>query len=225
MCLRIARTTLIGAMLIGCTRLCGADAPVIDPRLLELAPNRWHKIHEQPQGDGLVFERQAHGASCFDAKRGRLILFGSNTHSLDRKNAPFFFDVAKRQWSQAYPEDAPATYRVTDEGIPVAGEKGNHPWATHTCGCVVLDSTRDKMVIVCSRSFGRDPSSKRSHPRPDRRRQISLQLVLTGQKSRKAIGFDGRQQPAVPYLSTHLNSIEARRACIICVRHTHGHTR
>jgi hypothetical protein len=117
--------------------------------LMKLEPNKWVKIHEQKKTDKVRFRRQGHGGSCFDSKRGHLILFGSDTHSRDWKNSPFVYDVAKNEWSRMYPEDSVKTYAVTADGIPVAGEKGDHPWATHTFGCVMYDAGRDEMVICC----------------------------------------------------------------------------
>jgi hypothetical protein len=121
----------------------------LNPKLLTLKPNQWIKIHEQEDDDDVTFMRQAHGGSCFDTQRCRLILFGSNTHSKDWKNSPFLFDPIALTCSRAYPNDPPETYAVTENGLPVAGKNGNHPWATHTFGCVVYDEARDEMVVAC----------------------------------------------------------------------------
>ena len=46
----------------------------------------------------------------------------------------------------------------TTDGLPVAGDDGDHPWAMHTFGAVVYDTARDEMVapvmacISCSTS-------------------------------------------------------------------------
>lgn len=120
------------------------------PMLLKLEPGKWTKIHEQKKGDKVRFMRQAHGGSCFDTKRGRLILFGSNTHGRDWKNTPFFFDLVKLEWARLYPPDPKATYKVNEKGLPVAGEKGDHPWAMHTFGAVEYDPERDEMVVACA---------------------------------------------------------------------------
>ena len=114
-----------------------------------LPPNRWIRIHEQT-ADSLTFRRQPHGGSCFDSKRGRLILFGSDTHGRDWTNSPLVFDVAKRNWSRAYPDDLRSTYEVNEDGLPVAGARGEHPWAMHTFGTVMYDSSRDEMIVACA---------------------------------------------------------------------------
>ncbi|OPX22239.1 MAG: hypothetical protein B1H04_05340 [Planctomycetales bacterium 4484_123] len=75
----------------------------------------------------MAFRRQAHGGSCFDTKRGRLVLFGSNTHGRTWMNSPLFFDPVTTTWSRAYDDDKPETYTVNAEGIPVAGSRGDHP--------------------------------------------------------------------------------------------------
>lgn len=118
------------------------------PTFENMTPNKWHMLHKQKRADAVRFQRQEHGGSCFDSKRGRIVLFGSNTHGQDWTNSPLFFDVAKREWSRAYPNDRVATYKVNAEGLPVAGEKGDHPWAMHTFGCVLYDPNRDEMVIA-----------------------------------------------------------------------------
>jgi hypothetical protein len=84
-----------------------------------------------------------------DTKRGCLILFGSDTHGKNWENSPLMFDPAATTWSRLYRFDPPETYKVTKEGIPVAGEAGDHPWAMHTFGAVVYDPQRDEMVVAC----------------------------------------------------------------------------
>jgi hypothetical protein len=123
--------------------------PKLNPKLLQIAPNRWLKLHEQKPTDPLRFRRQAHGGSCFDTKRGRLILFGSDTHGRSWLNAPRFFDPVAARWSRAYPDDKLETYKVNAAGIPVAGPDGAHPWTMHTFGAVIYDPTRDEMVVCC----------------------------------------------------------------------------
>lgn len=113
-----------------------------------LSPNRWVKIHEQKPGDEVQFRRQAHGGSCFDSKRRQLILFGSDTHGRDWTNSPLIFDTGKREWRRICPNDDRATYVVNEEGIPVAGTDGVRPWAMHTFGAVIHDSSRDELIVA-----------------------------------------------------------------------------
>src|SRR5262249_1981542 len=100
------------------------------------------------------FFRQDHGGSAFDSKRGRLILFGSDTHEYDDstgknwKNSVFFFDPAIGVWTQSYPMDPVQTYTVDAAGIPVAGEHRDHPWAMHTYGAIAYDSHLDELVVA-----------------------------------------------------------------------------
>ena len=119
----------------------------LNPNLLKLPAGRWVKIHEQRAGDEVTFKRQAHAGSAFDSRRGRIILFGSDTHGKDWSNSPLFFGVASMTWSRLYPDDDPSTYRVSAEGIPVAGIDGNHPWAMHTFGALSYDPVRDALVV------------------------------------------------------------------------------
>lgn len=110
-------------------------------------PDVWVKLHEQTPSDGVRFTRQEHGGSCFDSKRGRLVLFGSNTHGRDWHNSPRFFDPTTGVWSQSYADDDFRTYAVNAQGVAVAGAQGDHPWTMHTFGAVVYDSARDEIVV------------------------------------------------------------------------------
>ena len=124
-------------------------------------PNQWVLLHRQSENDAVRFIRQRHGGSAFDSRRGRLVLFGSDTHDkapdpspktpdgVDWKNNPFFFCLATLTWSTPYAEDSWETYRANDEGLPVAGIGVERPWAMHTFGALIYDSVRDEMV-VCS---------------------------------------------------------------------------
>lgn len=133
----------------------------LDEVLAASEPNVWVLLHRQSDKDEVRFTRQRHGGSAFDSKRERLILYGSDTHDklpdpspktpdgVDWKNNPYFFDTATLTWSTPYPEDAWETYRVNDEGLPVAGVGVERPWAMHTFGGLIYDSARDELV-VCS---------------------------------------------------------------------------
>jgi len=125
------------------------DVNLKSPTLAKQEVNVWVKIHQQKKGDTLTFQRQAHGGSCFDSKRGQLVLFGSNTHGKEFTNSPLLYDVFKNEWSRMYPNDAFETYTVTDVGLPVCGANADHPWAIHTFGTVNFDASRDEMVVAC----------------------------------------------------------------------------
>ena len=131
------------------TQPSAASGPAANVNLENLEPNRWVKLHEQSESDEVRFQRQEHGGGCFDARRGRIVLFGSNTHGKDWTNSPLVFDVAARRWVRLYADDGKDTYLANAEGLAVAGEKGDHPWAMHTFGSVAYDPERDEMV-VCS---------------------------------------------------------------------------
>ena len=126
-----------------------ADGPARNALLVAAQPNQWVKLHEQTKADAVVFMRQAHGGSCMDTKRCRLVLFGSNTHGKDWMNSPMVFDVVAAQWIRLYPNDDKSTYKANADGLAVAGEKGDHPWAMHTFGTVIYDPGRDEMVVGC----------------------------------------------------------------------------
>jgi hypothetical protein len=153
--LRVASIVILSlgtAMLLsGCARIpLEASLPPLNPDLLSLPEGRWVKIHQQRAGDAVSFQRQRHGGSAFDSRRGQLVLFGSDTHDLAKKdwlNAPLIFDVAQLTWRQPYPADPVSSYRVSAEGLPVAGPKADHPWAMHTFGAVTYDPAADAVVV------------------------------------------------------------------------------
>jgi hypothetical protein len=152
-----------------------AVAPgMVNPALKRLPAGSWIKIHQQDAGSDEAFVRQAHGGAAFDPLRGRVMLFGSDTHSRDWDNSLRFFDVGTLSWSRAYPEDDPDTYRVNAEGFPVAGEGLERPWAMHTFDAVEFDPTRDRLIVAShpkhmtpKKKWGVDKAlwnSIRSHP-------------------------------------------------------------
>ncbi len=158
----IAAATLLTGCMGNATNMAGLkDSTPLDAALAKMEPNRWVLLHRQSATDAVRFTRQRHGGSAFDSKRGRLILFGSDTHDknpnrnprtheeLDWKNNPFFFDMKTLAWSTPYPEDSWETYRVNEAGLPVAGIDAERPWAMHTFGALIYDPVRDEMV-VCS---------------------------------------------------------------------------
>ena len=136
---------LLAALGVGCAP---ASSRVLHPRLASLPAAKWVEIHRQQPTDPVHFRRQEHGGSAFDARRGRIVLFGSDTHGKDWTNSPLFFDLVSLTWSRAYPDDPPSTYRVTAEGVPVAGIDTRHPWAMHTFGAVTYDEVNDRLIVA-----------------------------------------------------------------------------
>ncbi len=145
---RIVQDALLPLVLLWASAATSAE-PRLNPKLAALAPNRWLKLHEQAATDPARFQRQEHGGACFDSRRGAIVLFGSNTHGRDWHNSPRVFDPVECSWTRLYPDDDKGTYTANAEGLPVAGPKGDHPWAMHTFGTVVYDPERDEMVVAC----------------------------------------------------------------------------
>jgi hypothetical protein len=143
---------LLSFIAAGCAALpAGRPTPPVpptNPRLLDLPAGRWIKIHQQAPGDAVTFVRQSHGGSAFDSRRGRLVLFGSDSHGMDWTNSPLIFDLATLQWQRPYADDDRASYRVSTAGLPVAGPDGTHPWAMHTFGAVTYDPAADRIVVA-----------------------------------------------------------------------------
>lgn len=146
----------------------------INPELRDLPVGTWVKIHQQSPDEPGAFTRQAHGGAALDPVRGRVMLFGSNTHGQDWDNSVRFFDMGALRWSSAYPPDPPDSYRVNASGIPVAGIGGDRPWAMHTFDAVEFDPITDRLIVAShpghlnpSRSGGIERSlwaSIRQHP-------------------------------------------------------------
>lgn len=120
----------------------------INPALAALPANRWIKIHEQQSGAPDSFGRQAHSGAAFDPVRGRLMLFGSDTHRVNWDNQVRFFDMAALTWSSSDLADDPETYSVNADGVPVAGPAGQRPWAMHTFDAVEYDPIADRLIVA-----------------------------------------------------------------------------
>jgi hypothetical protein len=136
------------ALLAGAAALMTSRAAAAAPLdIASLPRGEWMQLHEQSDRDAVSFRRQLHGGAAFDTKRGRIVLFGSDEHGEDWTNSPFFFDVATLRWRRLYPDDDPSTYRVDRFGLPVAGAKGNHPWAMHTFNTVTYHAANDAIVV------------------------------------------------------------------------------
>jgi hypothetical protein len=144
----VRRTTLGNLDGVEVTSVGPVGAGMINPVLRNLPAGVWLKIDQQSSNDTERFSRQAHAGAAFDPVRGRLMLFGSDTHAQNWDNTVRFFDMGTLQWSTAYPADDPATYRVSADGYPVAGEGVERPWAMHTFDAVEFDPIADRLIIA-----------------------------------------------------------------------------
>lgn len=118
----------------------------------------WSPVHRMGPEDAVTFALQKHGGSAFDTRRGRILLFGSDTHGEDWSNAPLIFDLVSLSWRRLYDDDPLSSYRVNEAGLPVAGRKSDHPWAMHSFGSVDYDAMRDAVLV----------SSHPAHMEPNR---------------------------------------------------------
>ena len=142
----LAASAGAGAWALGRRAEGGGPPAVVGLETLPIG--RWHRIHQQQPGDPVRFTRQAHGGSVFDSRRRRLVLFGSDSHGWDWSNNPRFFALSDLTWSVAYAPDDAASYRVNEEGLPVAGRMGDHPWAMHTFGALAYDPEKDWLYVA-----------------------------------------------------------------------------
>lgn len=116
----------------------------LNPRLLALAPNIWRLV-AQPAEAG--WRRQTHAGIAYDSRRGRLLVFGSNTHGLDWDNEVHAFDPVTARWETHYPRAPKESYRADAAGRAIAGNGRLLPWAMHTYDNIVYDPRLDAIVV------------------------------------------------------------------------------
>lgn len=149
------RALLAGAAVAGSPVGAGAPAAIaqhetapqrhpLNPRLLNLKPNTWNLFAQSP---GTGWRRQAHAGIAYDTRRGRLLIFGSDTHGLDWDDAVHEFDPVTGRWTTHYPPAPKETYRADPAGRAVAGSGRLLPWAMHTYDNIVYDPKLDAVVV------------------------------------------------------------------------------
>jgi hypothetical protein len=110
---------------------------------------RWLKVRQLSADDPAVFDRQGHSGSAWDSKRQRLIIFGSNTHGKNWDNSIHNFDLDSLSWSINRPPDERSSYRVSQEGLPLAGyPSAPAPWAMHTFDALAYDPSRESLIVA-----------------------------------------------------------------------------
>ena len=117
----------------------------LNKKLLNLVPNKWSKF---TTSSNLKWHRQAHSGIAYDSKRGNILLFGSDTHGSDWDNSVHEFNPFTEKWDTHYPASGKNTYRITEEGIPVAGTDESMPWAMHTFDNIVYDPLIDAIIVT-----------------------------------------------------------------------------
>lgn len=117
----------------------------LNRRLLNLTPNRWVVID---RAWGTKWRRQAHAGIAYDSQRGRLYVFGSNTHGGNWDDSVHEFDPVTERWTTHYPSAAKESYRADAEGRAVAGDAMLLPWAMHTFDNIVYDPSLDAIIVT-----------------------------------------------------------------------------
>lgn len=129
--------------------------------LRDLPPNKWVKFHEErPAG----WSRQAHAGMAFDTRRGRLLIFGSDTHGEDWDNAVHEFDPRRKRWETHQPAASPDSYRIDARGIPLAGSGAPMPWAMHTYDAIEYHPGLDALVVTSAPLHTPGPARAMRHP-------------------------------------------------------------
>ena len=117
----------------------------LNARLLALEPNRWFQL--RTTGD-MSWRRQGHAGIAYDSRRGKLYVFGSNTHGEDWDDSVHEFDPATSRWETHYTAARPETYRADERGHAIAGDERLLPWAMHTFDNVVYDPSLDAIIVT-----------------------------------------------------------------------------
>lgn len=111
----------------------------------DIPANTWVKLHQPWTSD---WRRQGHAGAAYDSRRGRLMIFGSDTHDTNWDNQVHIFDPDRRVWESPYPESSPDSYGADSKGRAVAGKEGAVPWAMHTYDTVIYDAGQDALVVA-----------------------------------------------------------------------------
>jgi hypothetical protein len=119
----------------------------LNPRLLALKPDIWHLFARPAEAR---WRRQAHAGIAYDSKRGRLLIFGSDTHGLDWDNEVHAFDPTSGRWETHYPRAPKESYRTDAAGHAIAGTDRLLPWAMHTYDNIVFDPGLDAVVVTAT---------------------------------------------------------------------------
>jgi len=145
----VGRRWVCGALAAGVAGAAVPGAFVSAARAFDrLRPGRWTALHTMDMATEMAFPYQRHAGGAYDSRRHRIVLFGSDTHGSDWTNTPYVFDLRTLTWSRPYPSDAPSSYAVDNQGLPVAGPGGRRPWAMHTYGAVTYDPEADTLVVA-----------------------------------------------------------------------------
>jgi hypothetical protein len=117
----------------------------LNEKLLNLVSNRWVKIHSSKNEK---FNRQVHAGIAYDSKRGRILIFGSDTHNTNWDNSVHEFDPYAETWTTHYQNAPKETYRADDLGRAVCGSDRLLPWAMHSFDNIVYDPKLDAVIVT-----------------------------------------------------------------------------
>jgi hypothetical protein len=92
--------------------------------------------------------RRLHSGAAFDAKRGQLVLLGSDTHGFDWDMAVYRFDLQDQQWLRSGAAEPAYTYRIDGFHRRVAGSASLGPWAMHVYDQLLIDPKRDALWLM-----------------------------------------------------------------------------
>jgi hypothetical protein len=120
----------------------------LNPKLLALKPNIWVKLYQPAQKNN--WYRQSHAGIAYDARRGTILIFGSDTHGSDWDNEIHEFDPVAEKWVTHYQRAGKESYRVDAAGNAISGNNKLLPWAMHVYDTIIYDPTMDALVVTGS---------------------------------------------------------------------------
>lgn len=125
----------------------GRRALTLNDQLFDIVPNTWAKLRVGRVG---AWPGEGQAGAVFDSRRKKVFVFGSDFDGRVWDNTVHEFDPAILQWSShAMPSRRP-TYRLDEQGRPVAGEEALRPWAMQVHGGLVYDPALDALVVVAT---------------------------------------------------------------------------
>lgn len=141
----VTAAVVVTAFLVSSHWTFAEEGSKLNPRLSTLPPNIWVKFYQAPKTN---WRRQGHAGMAYDSRRGRLLIFGSDTHGMDWDNEVHEFDPVAERWTTHYERAGKETYRADEGGNAIAGKDRVLPWAMHTFNNVLYDPSLDALVVT-----------------------------------------------------------------------------
>ena len=151
----LAAVAVLGAAAAAAALAAGPEAGTAAAGVEPLPANRWVRV--EPAG-GRAPSFRSHGGAAYDARRDRIVFFGSDTHGVEDDNGVYAFDLATRTWQVLRPPTPAYAQRVDARGRRVGGVAAPAPWAMHVYGNVAYDPRLDGLLVTSSPQHNHRPA-------------------------------------------------------------------